>query len=66
MTCSIIDDWAKSTTARLQKGGDLYRRPMTREQMTAPLAWHEKHLAVCYRYGVLADGSIGFERHETK
>ena len=61
MTYSIIDTWAKSTTSRMKKGGDLYRQPKTREQMTAPLAWHEKHLAVCRRYGVLADGSIGFE-----
>lgn len=60
MAYSIIDTWAASTTSRLQKGGDLYRKPMTREQMTAPLAWHEKHLAVCRRYGVLADGTIGF------
>lgn len=53
--------WARDTTARMQSGGDLYHRPLTREEMTAPLAWHEKQLAVCRRYGVLADGSIGFE-----
>lgn len=58
---SITDAWAASTTSRMQKGGDLYRRPLTREEMTAPLAWHERHLAVCRRYGVLADGSIGYE-----
>jgi len=44
--------WARDTTARMQPGGDLYHRPLTREEMTAP---------VCRRYGVLADGSIGFE-----
>lgn len=58
---SIIDTWARSTTSRMQKGGDLYRRPMSRAEMTAPLAWHEKHLAVCRRYGELADGTIGYE-----
>lgn len=58
---SIMDAWARSTTSRMRKGGDLYIEPMTREQMTAPLAWHERQLAVCRRYGVLADGSIGFE-----
>lgn len=56
----LITVWAKQTTSRMQKGGDLYREPMTREQMTAPLAWHEKHLAVARRYGVLEDGTIGF------
>lgn len=60
-TYSIIDFWAAGTTSRMQKGGDLYRRPKTREEMTAPLAWHEQQLAVCRRFGVLADGSIGFE-----
>ena len=58
---SIIDTWARSTTSRMQKGGDLYREPKTREQMTAPLSWHEKQIAKCVRYGVLADGTIGHE-----
>jgi hypothetical protein len=58
---SIIDTWARSTTSRMQKGGDLYRRPLTRAEMTAPLAWHEQQLAVCRRYGELADGTIGYE-----
>lgn len=58
---SIIDTWNKSTTSRMKPGGDLYRRPLTRVEMTAPLAWHEKQLAVCRRYGELADGSIGYE-----
>lgn len=53
--------WARDTTARLRAGGDLYRRPLTRAEMVAPLAWHEDHLAIVRRYGVLADGSIGFE-----
>jgi hypothetical protein len=35
--------------------------PKTREQMTAPLTWHEQQLATVWRYGVRADGSIGFE-----
>lgn len=59
---SITDAWARSTTLRMQPGGDLYRRPLSREEMTAPLAWHEEQMAVCYRYGVLADGSIGYEK----
>ena len=62
MAMGILDTWAKATTARMAKGGDLYRRPLTREEMTAPLAWHEKQLAVVNRYGVLTDGSIGWLR----
>jgi hypothetical protein len=58
---SITDTWARSTTSRMNKGGDLYSRPLNRAEMTAPLAWHEEQLAVCRRYGVLADGSVGFE-----
>ena len=46
---------------RMRAGGDLYRRPLTREEMLAPLAWHEKQLAVVPRYGVRADGSNGTE-----
>lgn len=57
----ITDTWARATTSRMKKGGDLYRRPLSRAEMIAPLAWHEKQLAVCRRYGELADGSIGFE-----
>jgi hypothetical protein len=57
----ITKTWARATTARMQPGGDLYVRPLTRAEMVAPLAWHEKQLAVCHRYGELADGSIGFE-----
>jgi len=60
-TFSITDTWAAGTTSRMQKGGDLYRAPLSRESMTAPLAWHEKQLAVCHRYGAVADGSIGWE-----
>lgn len=58
---NINETWAKHTTRRMQAGGDLYLRPLTRSEMSAPLAWHEKQLAVCRRYGVLADGSIGHE-----
>lgn len=29
--------------------------------MVAPLAWHERQLARVWRYGVLADGTIGYE-----
>lgn len=57
----IQKTWARSTTSRMQPGSDLYRRPLTRDEMTAPLAWHEKQLAVCRRYGELADGTIGWE-----
>lgn len=52
---------ARATTRRMQKGGDLYQRPLSRAEMLAPLAWHEKQLAVCRRYGELADGTIGYE-----
>jgi len=52
---------ARNTTSRMRKGGDLYIRPLTRAEMLAPLAWHERQLAVCRRYGELADGSIGYE-----
>lgn len=58
---NINQIWARHTTIRMQKGGDLYQRPLTRAEMLAPLAWHEKQLAVCRRYGELADGSIGYE-----
>ena len=58
---SITETWAKASTRRMQKGGDLYIRPLSRVEMTAPLAWHEEHLAVCRRYGELADGTIGYE-----
>jgi hypothetical protein len=58
---NIIESWAKATTSRMNRGGDLYIRPLTRGEMLAPLAWHEKQLAVCRRYGELADGSIGYE-----
>jgi hypothetical protein len=57
---SVSRTWAKSTTSRMQKGGDLYIRPLTRTEMTAPLAWHEQQLSVCRRYGELADGTIGY------
>lgn len=57
----IENQWARGTARRMAKGGDLYRRPLTREEMTAPLSWHEKQLAKCRRYGVLANGEIGTE-----
>lgn len=58
---NITETWAKSTIARMKDGGDLYIRPKTRAEMTAPLAWHEKQLAVCRRYGELIDGTIDYE-----
>lgn len=54
--------WAESTTSRVQPGGDLYRAPLSREQMLAPLTWAERQLAVVWRYGELANGEIGWER----
>ncbi|MCR4301609.1 MAG: hypothetical protein NUV51_08355 [Sulfuricaulis sp.] len=57
----ITENWGKATASRMREGGDLYIRPKTRAEMTAPLAWHEKQLAVCRRYGELADGSVGYE-----
>jgi hypothetical protein len=59
---SILDTWARSTMSRMKPGGDLYRRPWTRAEMTAPLAWHEKQLAVVWRFGEREDGSIGWIR----
>jgi hypothetical protein len=46
----------------MQPGGDLYRRPLTRPEMTAPLSWHERQLAVVNRYGELEDGTVGWVR----
>ena len=57
----IQQAWARSTTSRMQKGGDLYRRPLTRAETIAPVEWHERQMAVARRYGELADGTIGFE-----
>ena len=56
---NILDAWARSTTRRMQPGGDLYRRPLTRAEMLAPVAWHEQQMAVAYRYGELVDGTVG-------
>jgi hypothetical protein len=58
---NITETWARATTSRMAPGGDLYVAPLPRERMTAPLSWHEKQLAICRRYGVLADGTVGFE-----
>jgi hypothetical protein len=44
----------------MQPGGDLYRRPLTAAEMAAPLTWAEQQLASVWRYGELADGTIGF------
>ena len=57
----IITSWNRSTVNRMKKGGDLYRRPMTRAEMVAPLKWHEEQMARVHRYGELADGSVGWE-----
>lgn len=46
--------------SRMQPGGDLYRRPLTSSEMAAPLSWGEQQLAAVWRYGELADGSIGY------
>ena len=54
--------WNKTTTIRRKKGGDLYVRPLSREEMTAPLKWHEEQMASVWRYGVLKDGTIGYEK----
>lgn len=58
----IQEAWAKSTTSRMKPGGDLYTRPKTRAEMTAPLRWWETQNGVSYRYGELADGTIGYEK----
>lgn len=59
---SISDAWARDHALRMKPGGDLYMRPLTRAEMLAPLTWAEKQLARVHRYGVRADGSIGYER----
>lgn len=53
---------APHPNSRMNPGGDLYIRPLTRAEMLAPLAWHELQMAVSFRYGELADGSIGHEK----
>lgn len=58
---SIVDGWNANGKIRMNKGGDLYRRPLNRAEMTAPLEWHERQMAVCYRYGELEDGTMGYE-----
>ncbi len=58
---SILDTWARSTMRRLAAGGDLHRRPLTRAEMTAPLAWHEEQLARPRRFGELEGGGVGYE-----
>lgn len=58
----IITEWGRAATARTKPGGDLHRRPWTREQMIAPLAWHEAQMAVTNRFGVLSDGSTGWAK----
>ena len=45
---------------RMQRGGDLYRRPLTAAEMAAPLTWAEQQLAAVWRYCELADGTIGY------
>lgn len=47
---------------RMQPGGDLYRRPLTAEEMAAPLTWAEQQLACVWRYGVLPNGLIGYAK----
>lgn len=57
----ILTAWAKTTTSRMQPGGDLYRRPLSRAEMIAPLKWWEQQLGRVWRYGELADGTVGWE-----
>jgi hypothetical protein len=61
MNYSITETWARATTSRMRPGGDLYRRPLTRDEMTAPITWMEEQMARVVRYGELADGSTGYE-----
>lgn len=58
-----MNNATRLTTAhnpRCQPGGDLYRRPLTASEMAAPLSWGEQQLAAVWRYGELADGTIGY------
>lgn len=56
----ITTTWAKATTRRMQPGGDLYRRPLTRAEMTAPESWSEAQMGAVHRYGEREDGTIGW------
>lgn len=56
----------KHPNPRMNPGGDLYRRPWSRAEMLAPLAWHEQQLAIVNRYGELEDGSIGWVRIDNR
>lgn len=42
------------------------RKVLSREEMTAALKWFESQMAVCYRYGVKEDGTIGWVRFENR
>lgn len=55
-----VSDTSNHPNPRMRAGGDLAMRVKPREEMLAPLAWHEKQLAVVRRYGVLSSGAIGF------
>lgn len=46
--------------SRMRPGGDLYQRPLTLAEMSAPLTWSEQQLAAVWRYGELEDGTIGY------
>lgn len=37
-------------------------RAMSRDEMTAPLAWHEEQLARVHRFGDIGDGTVGYVR----
>lgn len=49
---------------RMQKGGDLYRRPLTPSELVAPLTWYELQTPVVWRYGETREGYVGFARVE--
>jgi len=62
----IAKTWAKATTERMKPGGDLYRRPLSLSEMTAPLSWFEAQLAVVCRFGDLGDGTVGWLRIDNR
>lgn len=56
---SLMNDGHKCSL-REQRGGDLYRKPLTLGQMYAPLSWSESQMAVVWRYGERYDGTVGW------
>lgn len=59
--CEVPVDYI-NPNIRMQKGGDLYRRPLTPSELVAPLTWYERQNFVVWRYGATREGYVGFAR----